>query len=48
MSTIDSGIMSMQDSGIGRDMSDTQSYRSHRISPFISKEKIQLKRMYTT
>ncbi|XP_071149693.1 uncharacterized protein [Mytilus edulis] len=40
LSTNDSGIISIQDSGIGRDMSDTYSYKSYKASPFLSKEKI--------
>ncbi|XP_071149702.1 uncharacterized protein [Mytilus edulis] len=41
LSTNDSGIISIQDSGIGRDMSDTYSYKSYKASPFLSKEKIE-------
>ncbi|XP_063412216.1 uncharacterized protein LOC134695011 isoform X2 [Mytilus trossulus] len=41
LSTNDSGIISIQDSGIGRDMSDTYSYKSYKASPFLSKEKVE-------
>ena len=43
LSTNDSGIVSIQDSGIGRDMSDSHGHTPYKASPRLIKEKIQTK-----
>ena len=44
LSTNDSGIISIQDSGIGRDVSESHGHSPYKASLRLMKEKIQTKR----